>query len=64
MPLYLLRVTLDHLSFRLPSLISIAQAFDFPITFVSDDKYRAALLVELEKEEDVQKLVDRATLIM
>ena len=64
MPLYLLRVSLDHLTFRLPSLLSIAQVFNFPLFFVSDDKFRSILIVELERDEDVEKLLDRATLIM
>lgn len=64
MPLYLLRVSLDHLTFRLPSLLSIAELFDFPITFISEDKFRSTLIVELAKEEHVERLLDRATLIM
>ena len=64
MPLYLLRVSLDHLTFRLPSLTSIAQVLGFSITFVSEDKCRSVLLVELENEEYVERLLDRATLVM
>ena len=63
MPLYLLHVSLDHLTFRLPSLRSIAQVFNFPLTFVSDDKFRSILIVELERDEDVEILLDRATLV-
>lgn len=64
MPLYLLRVSLDHLTFRLPSLLSIAELFDFHISFVSDDKFRGILVVELEEDEDVERILDRATLVM
>ncbi|ORY25087.1 S-adenosyl-L-methionine-dependent methyltransferase [Naematelia encephala] len=64
MPLYILRVSLDHLTFRLPSLLSISQTFDFPIRFVSEDKFRGILVVELAHKKDVQHLIDRGTLIM
>jgi hypothetical protein len=38
MPLYALRVSLSHLSFRIPELLSISQLFGFEIKFVSSDK--------------------------
>lgn len=63
MTLYALRIILEHLSFRLPSLLSIAETYDFPIKFVSEDLHRSILVVELEKEEDVQRLLDRGTVI-
>jgi tRNA (guanine10-N2)-methyltransferase len=63
MPLYLLRVPLSHLTFRIPSLLSVAQLYGFEIRFVSTDLYRSVLIVELEKEEHVQHLLDRAILL-
>lgn len=64
MPLYLLRVSLDHLTFRLPSILSVAQVLHFPINIVSQDKFRSILVVELDKVEYLEGLLDRATLIM
>ena len=64
MPLYLLRISLDHITFRIPSLLSIAQVFDFPIKFVSEDLTRSVLIVGLERDEHVQRLLERATLVM
>ena len=63
MPLYLLRVPLSHLTFRIPSLLSVAQLYGFEIRFVSADLYRSVLVVELDKEEYVQHLLDRAILL-
>ncbi len=63
MPLHLLHISLDHPTFRLPSLISVAEVFDFPITFVSEDKFRSVLVVELERDEHVERLLERATMI-
>ncbi|WRT63816.1 uncharacterized protein IL334_000741 [Kwoniella shivajii] len=64
MPLYILRLSLDHTSFRIPSLLSISQVFNFPIRFVSQDLYRGLLVIELEKEEDVNHLLERETLLL
>ena len=64
MPLYLLRVSLEHLSFRIPSLLSVAQRFGFPIKFKSTDLERGVLVVVLEEEDHVQKILDRGTLVL
>ena len=64
MPLYILRISLDHTTFRIPSLLSIAQVFDFPIKVVSEDISRGVLVVELERDEHVERLLERATLVM
>lgn len=64
MPRYFLRVSLEHLSFRIPSLLSIAKQFNFDITLVSEDLERGVLIIDLEKEEYLNHLLDRATLIM
>ncbi|OCF31203.1 tRNA (guanine10-N2)-methyltransferase [Kwoniella heveanensis CBS 569] len=63
MPLYVLRLSLEHLSFRLPSLLSISQVFGFKIKFVSEDPYRGLLVVEVAKEEDINHILERDTLI-
>ncbi|WWC66811.1 uncharacterized protein I206_100718 [Kwoniella pini CBS 10737] len=63
MTLYILRVSQDHLTFRIPSLLSISQLFNFPIRFISTDLYRGVLIVELQKEEDVQHILERDTLV-
>ena len=66
MPKYMLRITQRHDTFRFPSLLSISQLYDFPINFVSspEDYFRGVLIVELEKEEHVQKFLDRGILVL
>jgi tRNA (guanine10-N2)-methyltransferase len=64
MPLFILRVTQNHPTFRIASLLSIAQCFNFSIKFVSEDLFRGILIVELEKEEHVQHFLDRGILVM
>ncbi|WVQ91544.1 hypothetical protein IAS59_005343 [Cryptococcus gattii] len=64
MPLYALRLVIDHKTFRLPSLLSISQVFGFPIRFVSEDKTRGLLVIELEKDDDMEKILDRETLVL
>lgn len=64
MPLYALRVCLEHLTFRIPSFLSISQLYGFPIKFVSEDLDRGILVVELERDEDVDKLLERGVLIL
>ncbi|WVQ80917.1 hypothetical protein IAT38_003024 [Cryptococcus sp. DSM 104549] len=64
MPLYVFRITQEHATFRVPSLLSISQVYGFPIRFVSEDKTRGVLVLELEKEEDVDKILERETLVM
>jgi hypothetical protein len=64
MPQYLLRLSLEHPTFRLPSLKSIADLYEFPIRFVSEDKLRSVLVVELEKDEDAEKFLERGVLVM
>ena len=64
MPLYLLRICLENLSFRLPSLYSIADLFNFDIRIVSEDPHRGVLVVELEKEEHVDHILDRGIQVM
>ena len=64
MPLYLLRMSGEHLSFRLPCLLSVAKLYEFEIRFISQDLYRAGLVVELDKEEHLEILLDRAVLVL
>jgi tRNA (guanine10-N2)-methyltransferase len=60
MPRYLLRVTSTHLTFRIPNILSIGQLYGFEIKLVSEDLERGALVIDLEREEHVQYLLDRA----
>nr|XP_018266731.1 tRNA (guanine10-N2)-methyltransferase [Kwoniella dejecticola CBS 10117]OBR88889.1 tRNA (guanine10-N2)-methyltransferase [Kwoniella dejecticola CBS 10117] len=63
MPRYILRISQEHLTFRIPSLLSISQLFDFSIKFISEDQYRGILVIELEKEEHVNHILERDTLV-
>lgn len=64
MPLYLLRVSLQHPTFRLPSLKSVADLYEFPLKFVSEDRYRSALVVELRNDQDAMRFAKRGTMVM
>ena len=64
MPRYILRLSLEHPSFRLPSLKSIADLYGFPLRFISEDKLRSVLIIELEKDEDAEKFLERGVLVM
>jgi tRNA (guanine10-N2)-methyltransferase len=64
MPQYILRLSLEHPTFRLPSLKSIADLYGFPLRFVSEDRFRSILVVELEKDEDAEKFLERGILVM
>ena len=64
MPLFLIRMTLTRLSFRIPSLLSIADLYGFQIRFVSEDLSRSVFVVELEKEEHAQLLLERGILVL
>jgi tRNA (guanine10-N2)-methyltransferase len=64
MPQYILRLSLEHPTFRLPSLKSIADLYGFPLRFVSEDKLRSVLIIELEKDEDAEKFLERGVLVM
>jgi len=64
MPQYILRLSLEHPTFRLPSLKSIADLYGFPLRFVSEDRFRSILVVELEKDEDAAKFLERGILVM
>jgi hypothetical protein len=59
MPRYLFRMALSHQTFRVPSLLSVAQLYDIPIKLVSEDPYRGVLVVDLEDETHVQYFLDR-----
>jgi len=64
MPQYILRLSLEHPTFRLPSLKSIADLYGFPLRFISEDKLRSVLVIELEKDEDAEKFLERGVLVM
>jgi tRNA (guanine10-N2)-methyltransferase len=62
--LYFLRVSLEHLSFRIPELLSIAQLFNFEIKFVSKELDRGVIVIDVEKEEYIEHILDRGVLVM
>lgn len=64
MPLYAFRLSLSHPTFRIPHLLSIAQLFDFPIKFISEDLYRSVLVVELQSREDADRILERGIVAM
>lgn len=64
MPLYALRMCMDHATFRIPSLLSIAQVSGFPIKFISEDLNRGIVVVELENDGNVKDLLDKGILIL
>lgn len=64
MPQYFLRLSLEHLSFRIPELLSIAQLFEFELKFISEDLSRGVVVIEVEKEEYVERILDRGILVM
>lgn len=64
MPLYVLRVCMEHATFRIPSLLSVAQLYGFSIKFISEDADRGIVVIELDDDEDVDKLLERGTLIL
>ena len=63
MPLYAFRFSQEYLSFRVPSILSIAQVFDFPIKFINEELDKSILVIELEKEEDARRILERGTLV-
>lgn len=63
MPRYFLRVSLEHLSFRIPELMSIGELFGFKIDIVGEYSDRGVLIIDVEKEEHMEKILDRAILV-
>lgn len=63
-PIYLFRITLHHPTFRIPELLSIAKLYDFEIEFVSTNLHRGVLLVRLDNDEQVDKILERSVLVM
>lgn len=45
-------------------MLSISQLFGFPIKFISEDVYRSVLVVELEKREHVDRLLERGIIVL
>lgn len=64
MPVYFLRVSLEHRSFRIPELLSISQLFGFELKFLSTELDRGVLVIEVEKEEYLEHILDRGVLVM
>lgn len=55
---------MEHATFRIPSLLSVAQLYGFSIKFISEDADRGIVVIELDDDEDVDKLLERGTLIL
>lgn len=64
MPRYFLRGSLEHPSFRLPEIHSIATLFGFEVTIVSEAPEKGIIVVDVEKEEHIERLLDRGVLIL
>lgn len=64
MPRYFLRVSLEHQSFRIPELMSIGELYGFKIDIVSKELDRGVLIVDVEKEEHIERILDRAILVL
>lgn len=66
MPQYFLRSSMEHLTFRIPELLSIAKLFDFPIRFITpeEDLQRGVIVIELDDEKHIQHILDRSILTM
>ena len=59
MPRYFLRVCLDNLSFRLPSLKSVSDLYGFDLRIISEDPLRGVLEVDVHDESAIEHLLDR-----
>ncbi|EKD01436.1 hypothetical protein A1Q2_04278 [Trichosporon asahii var. asahii CBS 8904] len=64
MPQYFLRSSMEHLTFRIPELLSIGKLFDFPIRFITpeEDLQRGVIVIELDDEKHIQHILDRSIL--
>lgn len=59
-----MRASLEHLSFRIPEIMSIAELFGFKIDIVSEELDRGILVVDVEDEEHIERLLDRSILVL
>lgn len=66
MPQYFLRSSMEHLTFRIPELLSIGELFGFPVRFVTPEKdlQRGVIVIELDDEKHIQHILDRSILTM
>jgi tRNA (guanine10-N2)-methyltransferase len=63
MPLFLLRMTLSHMTFRIPSLLSAAQIYGIPLKIISTEYARGVLVIQLEEPEHIHHLLERCIAI-
>lgn len=57
--LYLLHVSANHPSFRIPELLSCAKTYNFPIDIAWEDEARPFVIVGLRKDAHARKLAER-----
>lgn len=57
---------MEHLTFRIPELLSIAKLFGFNINFITpeEDLQRGVIVIELDDAKDIQHILDRSILTM
>ncbi|KAG9082930.1 hypothetical protein FRC06_004773, partial [Ceratobasidium sp. 370] len=63
---YLIHFAVTHAEFRIPELLSVAQAFGFKVKLPPEnevDTARPFMCVEMEREEDARLLAGRCILV-
>lgn len=64
MPRYFLRGSLEHPSFRLPEIHSIATLFGFEVRVISEAPDKGILVIDVDNEECIERLLDRGILVL
>jgi tRNA (guanine10-N2)-methyltransferase len=64
MPRYFLRGSLEHPSFRLPEIHAIGELFGFEVRVISEAPEKGIIIVDVDKEEHIERLLDRGILIL
>ncbi|KAK8729830.1 hypothetical protein OTU49_008346 [Cherax quadricarinatus] len=60
---YLLWCANEHIEFRIPELMSIAQMFNIPIKWIDKPKEDPYVILEMQSEDDARKLMSRSMLV-
>ncbi|GMK59924.1 hypothetical protein CspeluHIS016_0901410 [Cutaneotrichosporon spelunceum] len=63
MPRYFIRGSLEHPSFRLPEIHAIAELFGFQVRVISEEPEKGILIVDVDSEEHIERLLDRGILV-
>lgn len=63
MPRYFIRGSLEHPSFRLPEIHAIAALFDFEVRVITEAPEKGILIVDVDSEEHIERLLDRGLLV-